>query len=278
MSTGTISGPALQELRAPVQSALTRSAMASSSSAPTSPSSPSPSSSAIPILRPGKSILKRPPPPQRGFFSLSTLSKLLPTSPTNPTPPNGSLGISRDSSLKRAHFILPQMSTVYPISSASPPYTPNIKEEKRNIEEKEAERRRRIVRSNSLIGPVEKEEDRWWSLEKVETFYTECCAGREEAANPAILAALRVRGIGPVFSMSDGRCQCQHAGTTSPRALDLSGIQLTPHAAAALSDILTIEWGLRKLVLRECDLDELVRIVFIIHRRFFLNLFVARRL
>lgn len=51
---------------------------------------------------------------------------------------------------------------------------------------------------------------------------------------------------------------CQHAGTTSPRALDLSGIQLTPHAAAALSDILTIEWGLRKLVLRECDLDELV--------------------
>ena len=167
--------------------------MASSSSAPTSPSSPLPSSSAIPILRPGKSILKRPPPPQRGFFSLSTLSKLLPTSPTSTTPPNGSFGESKDAPLKRAHFILPQMSTVYPISSANPPYTPNIKEEKRSIEEREAERRKRIVRSNSFVGPVEKEEDGWWSLDKVETFYTECCVGREEVANPTVSAALRVR-------------------------------------------------------------------------------------
>lgn len=85
------------------------------------------------------------------------------------------------------------MSTVYPISSASPPYTPNIKEEKRGIEEREAARRKRIVRSNSFVGPVEKEEDGWWSLDKVETFYTECCVGREELANPTVSAALRVR-------------------------------------------------------------------------------------
>jgi protein phosphatase 1 regulatory subunit 37 len=85
------------------------------------------------------------------------------------------------------------MSTVYPISSASPPYTPNIKEEKRGIEEREAERRKRIVRSNSFVGTVEKEEDGWWSLDKVETFYTECCAGREEPANPSVSAALQVR-------------------------------------------------------------------------------------
>ncbi|KAF8509532.1 hypothetical protein BU17DRAFT_56039 [Hysterangium stoloniferum] len=213
--------------------------MASSSSAPTSPTSPSPSSSAISIIRPGKSILKKPPPPQRNFFSLATFSKLLPTSPASPSHPNGPPGEQKGAPLKRAHFILPQMSTIYPISSASPPYTPNIKEEKRNIELREAERRKRIVRSNSFVGAVEKEEDEWWSMDKVETFYTECCAGREETANPTVSAALR------------------HAGKTSPRSLDLSGIQLTPHAAAALADILTIEWGLRKLVLRECDLDDM---------------------
>lgn len=43
------------------------------------------------------------------------------------------------------------------------------------------------------MGVVQKEEDGWWSLDKVETFYTECCAGREEVANPNVSAALHVR-------------------------------------------------------------------------------------
>lgn len=81
-----------------------------------------------------------------------------------------------------------------------------------------------------------KDEDDWWSMDKVETFYKECCIGREETVNPIVTTALR------------------HAATTSPRALDLSGIQLSLHSAYALADILSIEWGLRKLVLRECDL------------------------
>ena len=38
--------------------------------------------------------------------------------------------------------------------------------------------------------------------------------------------------------------------------MDLSGIQLTLGIASVLSDVLTIEWGLRKLVFKECDLDE----------------------
>ncbi|KIJ24330.1 hypothetical protein M422DRAFT_274922, partial [Sphaerobolus stellatus SS14] len=232
-------GPEIQAPPLPLAVAehivVTRQAMSSSvPTSPTSPTSPSPSSSAVPIIRPGKSILKKPPPPQRGFFSLSTLSKLLPPG-TGSNNAGGASTDADDAVLKRAHFILPQMSTIYPISSANPPHTPNIKEEKRNIELKEAERRRRIVRSNST-GPLDKEEDDWWGMDKVETFYTECCASREEAALPAVLKALR------------------HAGTTSPRSLDLSGVQLTTDSVSALSDILTIEWGLRKLVLRECDL------------------------
>ncbi|KAG1787314.1 uncharacterized protein HD556DRAFT_1312778 [Suillus plorans] len=90
--------------------------------------------------------------------------------------------------LKRAHFILPQLVTVYPISSVNPPSTPTLKDEKRAIEEREAERRKRVVRGNS-ISPNETEE--WWNLEKVESFYRECCASREEESDPAISAAFK---------------------------------------------------------------------------------------
>ena len=38
--------------------------------------------------------------------------------------------------------------------------------------------------------------------------------------------------------------------------MDFSGIQLNLGIASVLSDVFTIEWGLRKLVFKECDLDE----------------------
>ena len=146
----------------------------------------SPSSSAVTIPTPGKSILKRPPPPQQSFFSLARLSKLLPAQ-TN--------GNSNDDAkaLKRAHFILPEMTTVYPILAANPPSTPTLREEKKSIEEREAERRRRIVRRNSLMTEPGSEEDTWWTLEQVESFYRECCVGREERPDPGISAAFLVR-------------------------------------------------------------------------------------
>ncbi|KAJ3539633.1 hypothetical protein NM688_g6338 [Phlebia brevispora] len=107
-------------------------------------SSPSPSSSAVTIPTPGKSILKKPPPTQQSF--LTRLSKFLPTQN------NAALTDGNDESkaLKRAHFILPEMTIVYPIYAANPPSTPMLKEEKRSIEEREAERRRRVVRRNSV--------------------------------------------------------------------------------------------------------------------------------
>lgn len=189
-------------------------------------SSCSPSSSAVTIPIPGKSILKRPPPPQTGIFS--RIKGFLPTQ----SPASAGDDIKP---LKRAHFILPKLVTVYPISSTNPPSTPALKDEKRAIEEREAERRRRVVRGNS-IGPNETED--WWSLDKVESFYRECCASREEEPDPAISAAFK------------------RASGTNPRSVDLSGVQLTPTSAAILSDVFTIEWGLRKLTLRECDLDD----------------------
>ncbi|KAH9950799.1 RNI-like protein [Amylocystis lapponica] len=197
--------------------------------------SSSPSSSAVTIPTPGKSILKRPPPPQQSFFSLARLSKLLPS--PNQLLSNGT-GDESTTTLKRAHFILPEMTTVYPISAANPPSTPALKEEKRSIEEREAERRRRIVRGNSLGPDSGSPAEEWWSLDKVESFYRECCVGREEAPDTGISAAFK------------------HAAGTNPRTVDLSGVQLTVGSASVLSDVFTIEWGLRKLVFKECDLDE----------------------
>ncbi|KAF8436520.1 hypothetical protein L210DRAFT_2456252 [Boletus edulis BED1] len=190
-------------------------------------SSCSPSSSAVTIPIPGKSILKRPPPTQSGI--LNRIKGFLPTQPTAP--------VSEDTSkpLKRAHFILPHLAIVYPISTLNPPSTPSLKDEKRAIEEKATERRKRIVTGHS-IGPDDTEE--WWNLDKVESFYRECSASREEEPDPAVSAGFK------------------RASATKPRSVDLSGVQLTPTAAAILSDVFNIEWGLRKLTLRECDLDE----------------------
>lgn len=153
-----------------------------------SPSLSSPSSSAVTLPRPGKSILKKPPPPQQSFFSLSRLTRILPTQAlSSPSSPGVSLG--PDENLKRAHFFLPHLVTVYPISATNPPCSINTREEKKTIEAREAERRRRVIRGNS-IGPGELEE--WWSMDKVESFYQECCAGREEKPHPGISAALKV--------------------------------------------------------------------------------------
>ena len=157
-------------------------------------SSPSPSSSAVTIPTPGKSILKRPPPPPQSLFSLGRLSKFLPTQNSNSTSNSNGSGDSNDEgrTLKRAHFILPEMTTVYPIYAANPPCTPTLREEKRSIEEKEAERRRRVVRRNSVNPDAAPPEEQWWAIEQVESFYRECCVGREEAPDPGISAAVLV--------------------------------------------------------------------------------------
>ena len=128
--------------------------------------------------------MKRPPPPQQSFFSLARLSKLLPNQQTPAAQDEAS-------TLKRAHFILPEMTVVYPISAANPPSTPSMKEEKKSIEEREMERRRRILRGGTSISSTDGDEC-WWSLDQVESFYRECCVGREEVPDPGVSLAFKV--------------------------------------------------------------------------------------
>ena len=220
------------------------------------------SSSAVTIPTPGKSILKRPPPPPQSLFS--RLTKLLP----NQNVPASGPAEDESRALKRAHFILPQMATVYPIMAANPPCSPAIKEEKKLIEEKEAERRKRVVRRNSVSSSSREpsESDEWWHMDQVESFYKECSIGREDTPDPAISAAFKVRLL-HLISTTCMRAvandiDSQHASTPDSRTLDLSGVQITVASATVLSDVFTIEWGLRKLTLKECDLDDNVRMLF----------------
>lgn len=75
-----------------------------------------------------------------------------------------------------------------------------LKEEKKSIEAREAERRKRIVRRNSLMTEPGTEEDTWWTLEQVESFYRECCVGREEQPDPGVSAAFLVSPIYPALA------------------------------------------------------------------------------
>jgi protein phosphatase 1 regulatory subunit 37 len=231
---------------------------------PHTPTNASASSSAVTIPVPGKSILKRPPPPPQSFLSTSfaRLSKLLPTqqpaatasssassasgtaaaSSGSSSPSSATEDPERDRALRRAHFILPQLATVYPISAANPPSSPAIREEKRAVEAREAQRRRRVVRGNAHSSPSSAlayspgggsarssvsggageaaspvpgpgpgpvtvpeawEDDEWWDMDKVESFYRECCEGREEEPNPGVSQAFKV---GMSVSLSVVRC------------------------------------------------------------------------
>lgn len=154
---------------------------------PSSPRIPSSSANTIPVV--GRSILKKPPPQPQSLFS--RISKFLPT--PQPTPPTAAEDENEAKKpLKRAHFILPEIAIVYPISSLNPPSTPTLKDEKKAIEEREMERRRRVLRTLSFDAHGEETEE-WWPMEKVESFYRECCAGCEEEPDPQISAALKVR-------------------------------------------------------------------------------------
>ncbi|KAJ7256891.1 hypothetical protein C8J57DRAFT_1343253, partial [Mycena rebaudengoi] len=103
----------------------------------------------------------------------------------------------------------------YPRSRLAPPSTPALKEEKRPIEERERERRRRVVRSlstSSLNSPMvggdsvsirsgvsgvsgQEEALEWWAMDKVKSFYRECCEGCLEPPDKGIMQALKVRSV-----------------------------------------------------------------------------------
>lgn len=53
--------------------------------------------------------------------------------------------------------------------------------------------------------------------------------------------------------------------SSPPKVIDLRDTSLTRGSAAVLSDILSVDFGLRKLVLDNCNLDDEVRILSLVH-------------
>ncbi|KAJ4469873.1 hypothetical protein J3R30DRAFT_1520211 [Lentinula aciculospora] len=329
------------------------------------------STSSVTIPIPGKSILKKPPPPPTGLLSritsgmgvggiggmsmgslgkffgggnstsnsssnLATISEP-PLSDPNTNTSSSSTTPTMNPALKRAHFILPQMAVVYPISSSAPPRTATTQMEKRAVEQRERERRRRVVSGDSTHGtgsnagsgpstprasttssfstdatitsssesmtmfseeyryglPMNFRSSRqgdfnqsataaeWWSMDKVEAFYKECCATSDEPPDPAISKALLRYSSGSSGSASSALTTLTTSGspitnmsltpitshppntsilpsTSAPRTLDLTGISLTLPQSEILADVLSIEWGLRTLVLCESNLDPVI--------------------
>ncbi|KAG8752504.1 hypothetical protein FRC11_008293 [Ceratobasidium sp. 423] len=171
-----------------------------------------------------KGILKRPAPAPKPFFSFTrdvlSISRLL-----GPGSATQSLNADGELALKRAHFIVPDIRVVYPISSDTAPSSTTQSEARLEIDA--AERLRR-----------ETEQQQAWTAVRVEALYRDICKLRDERADPTISAQIR-------------------SGTAAPKILDLSQMRLTFDTASALADLLALDWGLQRLILSDCDLDDL---------------------
>ncbi|KAJ3842459.1 hypothetical protein F5878DRAFT_555797 [Lentinula raphanica] len=227
------------------------------------------SSDRIPI--PGKSILKKPPPPPTGLLSRITsgmsIGKFFGGTPATTATAGHApeqvvtttpiAGESSTGGLKRAHFILPEIAVVYPISSNAPPRTPMTDIEKQTIENREKERRKRVVSGEPENGTG------WWTMEKVQGFYEECCRAMDVKPDEAISKALLKPSSSLTMLSTSSSSTLSSASvpmsalpsSNSPRTLDLTGVSLTTTQAEILADVLSIEWGLRSLILCESNLD-----------------------
>jgi protein phosphatase 1 regulatory subunit 37 len=204
----------------------------------------------------------------------SRTDKELPTTPTKSlgltsSGPGSPLQISNESTtitiitdtyrpLKRASFILPAISITYPISSANPPWSDKVLQDRRQVEESAT----RMMQSSVGAG--------FWNGEKLVELYEIACAGREESARAGIKQALLVSMMPPIAEFAtDGSLQAiSSADKAGQRQLLLTSgragartafVNVDPplgkYAAQAFADVLSVEWGLAKLALQDGVLD-----------------------
>ncbi|BGP16808.1 hypothetical protein JCM10213_004656 [Rhodosporidiobolus nylandii] len=186
--------------------------------------------------------------------SLSASSSVAPTTPQQPPQkkPSHPLPVS---DLRRVRFRVGQaFSITYPINRGTlEPIAPSEEAITRNAVEAAFRARpgAAFVAGTKEKGkaPVEgphaprqekgKEEGgKQWIGEELMRLYAECCRLREEPGIEKVKKAFRENPSSP------------------PRTLDLSGILLTVGAVETLADLLSVDWGCRKLVLDGCGLDD----------------------
>lgn len=128
--------------------------------------------------------------------------------------------------LKKVQFQVSHMSVTYPIVGAGTP-------------EDEDLTRLRIEREHRRM--LKARRGKPWTPEQLEALYRECCRTREEH---------------PLKKM---RLVFQEAAQSIPPALktmDLSFVPLDRHAVEPIADLLSVDFGLNKLVLENCALTD----------------------
>ncbi|GAA5984226.1 hypothetical protein JCM5350_002871 [Sporobolomyces pararoseus] len=233
----------------------------SSTSLPPQPASQQPNSSPV---TPSATQAPQPPPSQPLQPSLSvqslkqvrfrmqslavvypingaSSSSFSPTIPSNSSPTN-----SRPPPARHTTFFNDLKVGFHP----GPPLAPAEEAETRKRVDKEWRTRikMRTRTSENGVGGAEKgkersramkeEESKGWTGAELERLYRECCRTREE---PGIERVKRLLRENP---------------STPPKTLDLSRELLSHGAVEALSDLLSVDFGLKKLVLDNCGLDD----------------------
>ncbi|GAA6008783.1 hypothetical protein JCM10207_001723 [Rhodosporidiobolus poonsookiae] len=204
---------------------------AASATAAGAAADPSPSSASSTLVPPSSS--STPPPP--------------PSKPPLPLP---------ISDLKRVRFRVAAMRITYPINrgtlEAIAPAEEALTRERieqgwrarRGVGTVETSRIRAVEkgkgRDEGVEGGMVREErgEKVWTSEELARLYAECCRTREEPGIDKVRRAFKDSPIVP------------------PKALDLSNTLLSHGAVEALADLLSVDWGCKKLVLDSCGLDD----------------------
>ncbi|KDE03683.1 hypothetical protein MVLG_05872 [Microbotryum lychnidis-dioicae p1A1 Lamole] len=144
---------------------------------------------------------------------------------TPPAPPPLSV-----EELKRVRFRMATLKVVYPINGPNGPIAPY----------EESRTRKRINfahRESQQLKASEGGDAKGWTGEALGKLYAECCRTREERPNERLRRIFVDHPVAP------------------PRVLDLTNEPLTHGAVEALSDLLSVDFGLKKLVLENCGID-----------------------
>lgn len=165
-----------------------------------------------------------------GGASISSLESAAASSSSFPsTSLSASAGLPAPTSsaapLKRVSFNVSKMSIIYPISGAIAP-----------SDEDDTRRRIESAHRQTIKDQTGKE----WSLTDLEILYRECCRMREEQP---------LKKMGILFREA-------MRARSSLETIDLSFLPLDRSAIDPLADLLSIDFGLQKLVLENCGLAD----------------------
>ncbi|KAI9602282.1 hypothetical protein H4Q26_001569 [Puccinia striiformis f. sp. tritici PST-130] len=217
---------------------------------PTEPSSDqtlsSPTSSAYQVLSPNSkfnhlAITSSTEP----SHNLNQTNALAP--PLHPPPQAGTNLQLSVSSLKKVHFIMSDLKIIYPISNTQPPSFDQLNRLRINQARKLLLANRNSAHHHPSLPTTSQNDStgpptsvNGWTARSLELFYDECCRTREEG-----WGIMRVREI------------IKQSTPLPPKTLDLTGIPLNRVGAAeVLGDLLSVDFGLKSLVLSGCSLED----------------------